>query len=1658
MTPPDNRPIFSGNVAIPFALGLPVNNAGSCAQGLCHESPKADPLSSRSFFPEWAIQNRLIAPSAFGASKAVIAQVNPFLRDEETKAPTVFSSSTPNTSLSARLPADQAKIFADKGKEFLDLAHKPGLSVEEQFNHLHTALFNFQMLGDSEKCKAILGEMQALYEKNGNEFGKSFTQAQLSFLQGDENGFSAAIQAYEKLDAALRAGLSGLPDENTDALRADVKNKLFIAYVSRAQLYSSQGRPQHATVDFEQALLLNPNKGVFQLYAQSAYQAGLFDFEDHDRQIEVLSFQRNILPREDGNQPCNSHHQEPLSDFKKRELDQKLHAHQLEVDAKISAIRLQSNRNLEKFQRMMGLAYPASNSAERYEKALMAAQFLEQFGRKGEAQQSYLNIMQEREGSQDPEEVLRYSTAANHMAGLALQDKNNCAAQDYAKKAIQILQAIPSTAETKFLISQSKFIQTEALLNAGNIESGRSILEDLKATTSTGEKGSLQDKLLGRIYVRLAQVYYSKKETFAFGDQLAEEVKTKFSGEAEIVGDTFFAKALSRVGIGKALEAVDILREEVQKPYPQSSSARAIASDPRFQRFLTTETDSQGQKHCLLKASSEINEQDWSEAFKVAVAKSGEGSTERKAEYGAAGGAGDLAGLAFAPEPVATKVAAALVGIGVGVGLLWERFVSASEHSEEIYDAYRTGLSNISSTQNTMNMLLLGADVAMLLTAGMAGSVAKAFVREGLAVTAEELTARYVMSAGVKIAGEDAAIWMGRGILFAAENTASGFVSYAAYQTQKSLFFRQEFHWDSSEALQWIAMSGMIEGASRIRFLGTAAAELPVFQRGPLKNIVVDGKVIGRTTSEGLAAKWLVDAGFGLSAYYTFARPQENYADFMAQNIFMMGVMHAGGAAARKLTGGVSEALISKIDKRANEAFARARDNMLKDPPLNGGFGFEPAFALADGGITTHIPTKSNGISGEGTGVFIPFQGMMRSRSSDPQVRQLEDQFFQKLATERKLPPDKTQNLRDEIKRQLAENMDWRRSCGGDFSFVDQYSSEQLQVLQSILNVDRVGSMTSGNTHLLFRMKETGFLDGQLMNMSPESLNAFSRLSGKSANGRDFAERVFNDYMESRPEYKSGLVSTGRESGVLFETLFDVDAQRSRSRLDLVMEAYFWMEAANVEGARDVIVGITGEYYDAHRVRDVNAPSGYRPKGWNEVNSPNEWRGNIDEAIRMGQLAREHAWRPYYPDALVKGDSYLGEVSFTTVGGGKAQDIFQPDGLNRSNWAEEYKSTYRNGNSVGDFSTIHMSNPDKFRNQVRKYGQAVQEGKVNGVIYRVTAQSITPEIIDFIKANIPNVKVIRYNSIMDSQGEVVFEQHLKAEEPVVTVSDAQKRAVQNNYPYIIEDGQMMTYRVPEKVEAAPGQVATLKDKLLIYTDTLDTRGMGPDLATRIRNRAAVHIEWLARVYERLPQERRALIDAKVDALTQELDQKLPRYRSEEAKAKLIYSSVEDLARSIIATELPVWEQVPLGLSGTRLEASKGEVRVNGPMDEIPGRLKIYLTDSQIRGPYQRLSLVNRFKLSKGDRIYMTDLSPQEASSAITEKFGKASDQSRGNVIGFEAQLDFGNEKQFKKKTDEQGRVYYEVMQDMNVEKGKFDITYYGQNPKVDYFQAVKTAN
>lgn len=1649
---PETRPVVS-----PFHFPLqsdfttlPNQNSNVCTHGGCHESPPSPQTFGTRFFSDLAPQARLIASTGFSSYKPVIAQVSPFLKNEEVSSNSTPQPSASTTSSSSGIPAEQAQAFQAKGQEFLNLAHRPGLRPEEQLNHFHTALFNFQMLGDNAACHSILQDMLALYERSGNEFGKSYAQAQLSFLKGNEAGFTEAIRAYEQMDRSLLAGISGLDRSQVDSIRGDIRNKLMIAYMTRGQFYASQGQHQKATLDLEQALLINPSKPLFQLYAQEAYRSGLFDFRNHDDQLEALRIQRNFLPGEEMRGSCNSHHKSPSSRYEVEARRERLHIHQSEVDARRSAISLQSEKNLEKFRQMLALAYPDATSADRYERDTVAAEFLEQFGRSAEAMSIYGRVMEERKGNNDTDEILRYANAANRLAANAL-NSSPANARNYVRQSLDRLAKLPSNAESKFLISQARFIEAESYLKEGNLDEGRSILTDLKLNTPLGEANSLQFQLTGRIWVRLAQAYYSRKDTFFMGDVLAEEIKIKFKGQAEMVGDTFFAKALSRVGTGKALEAIRILREEVQRPYPQSSAAQAIASDSRFQRFLTTYVDAKGQTQQVLKEASEINEADWMEAFKVAVAKSGEGSTERKVGYAAAGGGGVLAALAFAPEPVATKAAAVLVGIGMGIGLLWERFVSASEHTDEIYDAYRTGISTITDSQNATNMFLLGADVAMLLTAGMAGSIAKAFAREALAVGAEQVTSTLVLRSGITVAGDDVMIWAGRGVLFAAEHSATGLASYSAYQIQKSIFFRQEFQWNASEALQWIAMGAVIDGAARLPIFGTAAAQHPFFQRGPLQDILVNGKVVGQTTREGLMAKWLVDASVGLSIYYALAKPGENYSDFLTHNIFMMGVLHGGGALARKMTGGAPEAFISRIDRRANERFARARDQFDNFEPPS--FGFQPLYALAGGGVSTFKPSSISSNPRTKGPLFLPM--FMMSQGSAPHLEQMVEGFRGEASTSRMSNKVREQEARESVRKQLMADADWRRVCKGDFSFLDALSGEQLLAMEAILKVGISKTQTSGNTPLLYRMQETGFLTNHVLKLSPESLRAFAMVSGKSSNGRDFAQRLFYDYLESNAATRSRTTTAARESGILFESIFDTRTNTSRTRLDMVLEAYFWMEASGVKGARDVIEGVTGEFHDAHRVRDPNIQNGWRSRGWREVQSENEWRGNIDEAIRMGQLARENVWRPNHADALAESDSFLGDITYSTVNNGRATDPLQPDGFTRGAWGEEYKSTYHNARP-SNFSTTHMSAPEKFFNQVLKYGQAVKNGILNGVTYRITAASIDPAVIAYIEANIPNVRVLRYDSAGDTNGTLVFEQHKQATGFPISVAEAQGRALSSQYPFTAENGSFTSYRLPEQREISPTASAQFRDRLLLYTETLNNQSTSnPELTHRVHQRSGIHIEWLVRVYERMPAARRALIDAKIDALTRELDAKLPQLRTEDARAQLVYSSMENLAREVIVTELPVSERVPLRLSGNSIRDGQADTVVNSPLDYIPGQLKLYLTDSQIRGPYQRMALRNQLRLSRGTRIYTTDLSPQEAHASQALQGVRQGETSHNHVLGFDANLNFRNETLFEAKVDAQGRSYYELKQDYVLGKGDYQLQYHGQNPKVDFFAPLR---
>jgi|GEM_PF-4007930 len=1633
------------------------------------EKPSADPATAPAVEkPDEATVKKFTALAIDGETKAAKAGIPD---DEKILHLTVAFSAYQRAGNGEKAQEIRKKIqsiYSAQGLAFDKLSSKIGLKPEQQLDLLSRSVSCYRAAQDPEKVKGILERMRAVYETQGNEVGKAMVGAELAFLNWDPKsrpeGLGEAIGLYEKLDNTLRNSPQslGLKEDQIAQVRGELQSKLYGIYMKRGEWLASQGRYGEAEKDLYQALLLQPSKPLLQIYLQVGYQAGLYNFAGQDSKRVSLDMKemRQSFSRKPA--PCASHHKKPDDWYSpwggpiyegSPEFDPN-------IQTKISEHRRFMAEGRARFHAAIDLVHGADASSKgRYERDLLTAEALDRFGRPLDAELLYQKIVDERKDSTDPAEKTRRALAENRLGAYALQRRDFAAARTHAASALEASKDLGES-EKHFIAMQAKMIESESYLADGKVETARKILEEA-VQIPAGAPGSLQHQMAGKLKLRLAQVYYSKKDTFNSGDTLVDTIKATYPNDGELVGDAFFAKALPRIGTGRARDAIAILRDEVQKPYPNSSVAKALASDPRFSKFLKEGTDAQGNKIYLLKDGSEINESDWAEAFKVAIVRSGEGPLERKVAYGAAGGLGAAAALALAPEPVATKVAAGLIAIGVGVGLLWERFVTGVERRDEIYDAYQTGLSPVSNEQYFLGLAMLGADVAMLVGAGLVGQVAKGAVREGLAWGASRI-ASPLLRTGLTVYGDDVAIWAGRGLLYGAEASAGSFSTYGFYRLERTVFMGETFHWDTKEALEWLAMGEFIGMAARTPFLGTAVAKNPLFQRGPLKNIVVDGEIVGKTTSEGLAAKWLVDATVGLSALYAVkqavpslkaegAEKDPRFLEYLTQNLWMMGLIHVGGVAGKKLTGGSTEALVYRMEKRADAYFAEAKEKFMADPP-DWGSGWprlQPAYAMAG------MPSpgfRFDPIFNKPTirpSVIISLSSYRLGNEQDLRVESAGK-------THPNVEPERIEELRETIKSELKRNSDWRRISQGDFSFIDNLSPEQLLAMEAVLKIDR--STVGEPAQLLKRMKETGFLDAHLLSLPPESLRAFASAANSRAGegqGRSFAERIFYDYMEwKRP---SGRLKPARESGVLFEKINDPSTGTQRTRFDLVMEAYYWMQVGAVTGSRVVIDGITGEYFDSHRVRKPDGPTGWGEKGWTSIESENQWRGNIDEAIRMGQVAKKNSWRPFHPEALLAVDSLLGTVDYYALDGGKAQDPLTPDGFRNGGWGEEYKSTYHQG-VPADFAFSAMKNEVSFRNQVLKYAAAVRQGKLDGVIYRITAKSIDPLVKDYIEKHIPNVQIIRYDSITDTQGTVVLNKMEKAPtERPQALKEARERADRMDFPFLIEDGKFTTYHLPPGVPDAQG--TAFREQLSLYTDTLTLQTTASrDLGARLVGRARRQVEWLGRIYDHLDAAGRQDLDSKVTSLTTKLDSELPALKDEVSKAKRIAERIDALTRETVKKHLPEWDRASLGITdGTGKPLTGLDL-----LEDLPGQFKVYLTTPEARGPFQASALRNRLSLPVGTRIYLEGLTLDQVELSFPPPSSKGSkgkvvDTKRGSVLNFNAPLELEQNPSLEKKTDDAGREYYEVKKEMVLEKGGYDIPYLGDNPLYDFYQPAAVA-
>lgn len=537
---------------------------------------------------------------------------------------------------------------------------------------------------------------------------------------------------------------------------------------------------------------------------------------------------------------------------------------------------------------------------------------------------------------------------------------------------------------------QNRFMKAEVLLAKANTQEEQKEAIDLLRSLAANppidiwnaEPGDPQYALLGRIQLRLGQVLLGQDPKSSDAQYYLKKVIEDFASDAP--GDVYLrseAKLAMGLGLlqapGQTMKGLTLLRE-VQSDCPGSEADQTIRRSPTLASL-------RGEDGMI---KEDINEADLGEALKVALDRSSEGPGWRKGAFAGAG--------AIVAAVIFWEVSIPVLIIGGGVGYFAEKGVSVIEHRGDILDAYQSGLSNVDGSRNLQNIFMLGLDVAMLVTAGAGGAIARQGVRYGMSWGANRLAA-YGAETAFGTAALRTLAPIGKGLMYVVPAAADSTVAYTIYKGERSLVLGEKFAWDPKEAF---LMFAMCEAFAFARFSGTAAkfATKPAFNNGVqavlkegevigfkeaggkvmnpvLKDgalahyadaagnkyfpIMQNGKVMGLTNTAGKVVVWTNDLLLGATTYYAMLLGAEalnpgsvpggipDYDAFLAEQVKTLGALHFGGKAVRAVGQGGMEKALARMDRKSNEWLKQAKETLDRADPGDGGFpGWGPQLAF----------------------------------------------------------------------------------------------------------------------------------------------------------------------------------------------------------------------------------------------------------------------------------------------------------------------------------------------------------------------------------------------------------------------------------------------------------------------------------------------------------------------------------------------------------------------------------------------------------------------------------------------------------------------------------------------------------------------------------------
>lgn len=328
-----------------------------------------------------------------------------------------------------------------------------------------------------------------------------------------------------------------------------------------------------------------------------------------------------------------------------------------------------------------------------------------------------------------------------------------------------------------------------------------------------------------------------------------------------------------------------------------------------------------------------------------------------------------------------------------------------------------------------------------------------------------------------------------------------------------------------------------------------------------------------------------------------------------------------------------------------------------------------------------------------------------------------------------------------------------------------------------------------------------------------------------------------------------------------------------------------------VQGFDELVDKICGEHMERGR--------------WTQYSPRDQalWRGNVDEMIRLGHLQRVATASGDSSNQLVSVNHEFGRVGYRDQDGRQVTREMEADGLRRSGYMDELKSVFdsRFGRSGRmDFAHMQGAQSLNFLNQARKYSAAISRGLIEGVNYQITAASIAPEIIDFLRSVIPNLRIIRYDSISDTEGEVVYET------PAAPPSFSGILQSQEGTVAVQHGNQLEIFSLPSEQTSSRRDGQAL---LALFQEQYETGGIGSGQepvndAVRLLQHQAQALE---AILPTLTEEQAASIEEPLFDAMAPLQDRYENVRDREVAIELVASEINGLIRNLLTETL---SQVP----------------------------------------------------------------------------------------------------------------------------------------------------